>query len=280
MVTRRSPVDPSKIGIAGATKPPRSLLLALLLCVTVGALNPIVQPAFTTVSPAGFERPPPVSMGERDPFSFIEPIHLIATVDAPTIVARTSPDEDAPALAEFPEITPDGVSQVFLLTARPGERPAIESEDGTWYEAYLPIRPNGSIGFIPAEAVTLSTTAYRLVVDRDAFQLTLWKGAEVVTQMPIGLGTGETPTPVGRFYLTTLIRPSSSDSVYGSFAYGLSGYSEVLTDWVGGGIVGLHGTNDPSSIGRNASHGCIRMHNADIEELVPLLPLGTPIEIL
>ncbi len=165
------------------------------------------------------------------------------------------------------------------MTAGPGENPAIEKPAGTWYEVLLPVRPNGTLGYIPADAVALSTTPYRIVVDRSAFRLTLWRGAEVVARMPIGLGTGKTPTPVGRFYLISLLRPPDPGTIYGSFAYGLSGYSEVLTDWEGGGVVGLHGTNDPTSIGRKASAGCIRMRNEDIEKLVPLLPLGTPVEI-
>lgn len=169
---------------------------------------------------------------------------------------------------------------MFLLTARPGERPETQGPEGAWYEALLPVRPNGTVGFLPAEDVALSTTPYRLVVDRAAFSLTLWKGAEVVEKIRIGLGTGATPTPVGRFYLASLVKPSKAGTVYGSFAYGLSGYSEVLTEWRGGGVVGLHGTNDPASVGKRASHGCIRMLNSDIDKLVPQLPLGTPIEIL
>jgi len=60
----------------------------------------------------------------------------------------------------------------------------------------------------------------------------------------------------------------------------LSGFSNQLTSFAGGdGVIGIHGTNDPSTIGQTVSHGCIRMHNADIEKLVPVLPLGTPVEI-
>ena len=68
---------------------------------------------------------------------------------------------------------------------------------------------------------------------------------------------------------------------YGSYAYGLSGFSNVLTSFGGGdGVIGIHGTNDPSSIGQDVSHGCIRLQNADIERLVRFLPLGTPVDIL
>lgn len=67
--------------------------------------------------------------------------------------------------------------------------------------------------------------------------------------------------------------------MYGAYAYGLSAYSSVIHDWVGGGIVGLHGTNDPSSIGHRVSHGCIRLRNADITALVRILPGGTLVTI-
>ena len=221
----------------------------------------------------------PFSTVSRGSFSFVEPESLIGTVTSRRVLARAKPDRDARAIASFPRRSPEGVPQVFLLTARPGEDPAIERRDGTWYEALLPVRPNGTTGFLPARAVSLSSTPYRIVVDRASFRLTLWKGSEVVERMPVGLGTGQTPTPVGRFYLTSLLRPPTPNTIYGTYAYGLSGYSKVLTDWEGGGVVGLHGTNDPSSIGTKASHGCIRMHNEHIEKLVPILPLGTPIEI-
>ena len=83
----------------------------------------------------------------------------------------------------------------------------------------------------------------------------------------------------GTFYLASLLRPPTPDSVYGTYAYGLSGYSNVIRDWRWGGLIGLHGTNDPSSVGRYTSHGCIRMFNRDIGRLVRILPLGTPITI-
>ena len=75
------------------------------------------------------------------------------------------------------------------------------------------------------------------------------------------------------------MKPPRPDSVYGTYAYGLSGFSDVIRTWWEGGVIGLHGTNDPSSIGRPESHGCIRMRNADISWLVRILPLGTPVLI-
>ena len=55
----------------------------------------------------------------------------------------------------------------------------------------------------------------------------------------------------------------------------------MLKDFAGGdGVIGLHGTNDPSSVGKDVSHGCIRLRNQDILQLVKILPLGTPVRIL
>ncbi len=111
------------------------------------------------------------------------------------------------------------------------------------------------------------------------FTLTLFDGCRRIQTFAVGIGTGATPTPVGAFYLTGLFKPPDTTTVYGVSIYTLSGFSEVLTNWKLGGIIGLHRTNDPSSIGRNASHGCIRMLNPDILRLEKLLPLGTPIVI-
>lgn len=146
-------------------------------------------------------------------------------------------------------------------------------------KALLPIRPNGTTGYLRVRDIEVFATDYRLEVDQAKFRLTLFEGEREVMSVPVGIGTGDTPTPVGRFYLVALLEPPDPDTIYGAYAYGLSGYSETLLDWEGGGIIGLHGTNAPESIGRAASHGCIRMKNADIKRLVPLLPLGTPIDI-
>jgi lipoprotein-anchoring transpeptidase ErfK/SrfK len=203
----------------------------------------------------------------------IEP-SLIGTVIVDSVQARSAPSPDAAVVATFGMSNEQGAPQVFLLEDR------VSGADGTpWFHALLPVRPNGTRGYIPAADLRLAETPYRLVLDRRARTLTLWDRCDQVRTYPVGLGTKETPTPVGEFYLTSLLQPPSPDSVYGSYAYGLSGYSRVITDWTWGGLVGLHGTNDPSSVGELRSKGCIRMRNNHIEQLVEILPLGTPIEI-
>ena len=145
----------------------------------------------------------------------------------------------------------------------------------------LPVRPNGSRGWIDKTKMKLGSHDFKLIVELSSHKLIAMKGTAEVLNVPIGVGKGQTPTPNGTYYITELLQPPNPDSIYGTYAYGLSGFSEVLNSFGGGdGQVGIHGTNDPSSIGKDVSHGCIRLNNADIEKLVKMLPLGTPVEVL
>lgn len=156
----------------------------------------------------------------------------------------------------------------------------VAENQGEWLKVWLPKRPNGSQGWVKASDVTLDSTDYKLVVDVPAYTITLYDGDEVVEQFPVGTAQETYPTPPGTYFITDLLQPPDPDTVYGTYAYGLSGYSEVLTSFNGGdGQLGVHGTNKPESIGKQDSHGCVRLRNEDIEVLVPLLKLGTPVEI-
>jgi lipoprotein-anchoring transpeptidase ErfK/SrfK len=205
--------------------------------------------------------------------------HLIGHANVDQISAYSKPEDDAAPIATFERMNDQGAPQVFLLQPKRRGPDGLLPPKTRWVKALLPIRPNGTTGFLRVRDLQIVSTRYRLEVNRDEFRLTLYEGDRVLTSAPVGIGTGDTPTPVGRFYLASLLKPPDPNTIYGAYAYGLSGYSETLLDWEAGGIVGLHGTDQPDSIGRAASHGCIRMRNADIEKLVPLLPLGTPIDI-
>jgi lipoprotein-anchoring transpeptidase ErfK/SrfK len=144
----------------------------------------------------------------------------------------------------------------------------------------LPVRPNGSQGWVRAADVTMLETDYRLTVSTGRHELTVYRAGRAVLRVPAGLGTGTTPTPGGVFYVKELLKPRDPKGAYGPYAYGLSGHSEVLDEFLGGdGEIGIHGTNDPGSVGRSVSHGCIRLRNADITKLTTMLPLGTPVQI-
>jgi lipoprotein-anchoring transpeptidase ErfK/SrfK len=149
-----------------------------------------------------------------------------------------------------------------------------------WLEVLLPARPNESTGWVRADDVRLSRHDYRITVDLDAHRLRVFRGDDAIVDETVAVGTVTYPTPGGRYYTTELLRQPDPGGAYGPYAYGLSGYSEVLTEFAGGdGQLGLHGTNEPESLGTDVSHGCIRMRNEAIELLVEELPLGVPVSV-
>jgi hypothetical protein len=262
---------------------PLQIALALLVA---GILAAQVAAAVRT-NRADFYRPPRPGLTARPsagPSSSVAPTVIperkcekpmtIGTIKDESVVARADPDPDADQVALLSGMNRWGVPQVLDLLNK------TRGTDGDlWFKALLPVRPNGTKGYVPAKALSLASTGYRLVLHRDRYELLLYQGCKRIRRFPIGIGTGETPTPVGRFYLNVLLKPPDPNTIYGTYAYGLSAFSDVLVNWRGGGVVGLHGTNQPWSIGKESSHGCIRMYNSDIEKLAKLLPLGTPITI-
>ena len=116
------------------------------------------------------------------------------------------------------------------------------------------------------------------MVDRKRFRATLWRGNRVVFRARIGVGQTRWPTPRGEFYVREKLA-GFDDPFYGPVAFGTSARSRILTDWPGGGYIGIHGTNVPDLIPGRISHGCIRLRNADVLRLARLMPLGTPISI-
>jgi lipoprotein-anchoring transpeptidase ErfK/SrfK len=150
-------------------------------------------------------------------------------------------------------------------------------------QVHLPIRPNGSVAFVDVADVTLTPITFHVEVELAAHRIRVFDGAEVVLEETIGVGTQDRPTPGGIYYIKELLQPPSPDGPYGVYAYGLSGFSNVLTSFNGGeGVIGIHGTNQPEALGSGVSSGCIRMHNDAITRLVEEigLPLGTPVEII
>lgn len=200
---------------------------------------------------------------------------IVAQAVVPATVARSAPADDAPPIADFTNPTGSGAPLVFL--AVDGGEASAE-----WIEVLLPVQPNGTTGWIKRNDVELTNNPYRLRIDRSKFQLQVFYRNDLWLESTVAIGTGATPTPVGDFYLLELLRPLQENSPYGPFAFGLSGFSEVLESFGGAdaAIIGIHGTNDPSSIGSEVSHGCVRLDNAVIEQLASTLPLGTPVEIV
>lgn len=154
---------------------------------------------------------------------------------------------------------------------------AIDDQGRTWYQVYVPIRPNGTKGWVKATDVTTKTLTHDVRIDLSDHRLELYDRGALVRSYDIGVGKDDTPTPPGEYFVTIKMKPPNPDGVYGVLAMGLSGFSEKLTDWPGGGQLGIHGTNNPGAIGTDVSAGCIRLRNEDILELSNDVHLGTPV---
>jgi lipoprotein-anchoring transpeptidase ErfK/SrfK len=148
-----------------------------------------------------------------------------------------------------------------------------------WYRVQLPIKPNGVTGFVRARAVRVDTVATRIVVDLSQRRLTLFRNATPTLSATVAVGSPSTPTPTGRFYVNQRLVPSDIGGPFGPAAIGISAFSTVLTGWVQGGPVAIHGTNEPWSIGHAVSNGCIRLPNATLKKVFREAPAGTPVII-
>jgi lipoprotein-anchoring transpeptidase ErfK/SrfK len=145
----------------------------------------------------------------------------------------------------------------------------------------LPIRPNGSVGYIARDAADLRRVTFRIEVDLEDRMLSVFSGDDLYLQSAVAVGAPGNPTPAGHLFIVTdVLDTGDPNSPYGRFALGLSGLSDQLTEFAGGpGQIGIHGTNDPSSIGQAVSHGCVRVPAEIAERLAGVLPLGTPVII-
>ena len=160
---------------------------------------------------------------------------------------------------------------------------AVRTKGGkaTWYRISVPGRPNGRTGWVRAAALELHPVKKRVIIYRGARTFEFWDGTRLVRTGKVAVGARGAETPLGLFYVTDKFNPAIDPdwAILGAYAFETSAYSK-LTDWPGGGIVGVHGTPWPHLLGRAVSHGCIRLHNDDITFLRNRVPLGTPVKIV
>jgi lipoprotein-anchoring transpeptidase ErfK/SrfK len=194
---------------------------------------------------------------------------IVATVKGSKIQVYSAPRSDKKQqILDSPNL--DGAKVVFL----------VKKVKGPWLHVYLPTRPNGSTGWIKKKKVGLSGHSYHVTINLDKHVLKAWDGKKKLIKTPIGVGRAVTPTPVGLYYITELLKQPDPNGTYGPYAFGLSAHSDVLNEFAGrDGVLGIHGTDFPQGIGTNVSHGCIRLSNKAIIKLAHRLPVGTPVKI-
>jgi hypothetical protein len=190
------------------------------------------------------------------------------------VTARTSPSHGARAIEGLATTTPEGTANLVLALGRARDRAGR-----LWIHVRLPVLPNGRTGWVPRQALGVYGVVHtHLIVDLERLRATLLRDGRPIFRAPIGAGRPEWPTPKGQFYIRNMLTRYRS-SFYGPLAFGTSARSSVLTDWPGGGFVGIHGTDEPDLLPGRVSHGCIRLRNPDILVLGRLMPVGTPVTI-
>lgn len=245
-----------------------AVVLALVLFAAVACGNEDDRPS---LAEGGTQ---PSTVVSAPPATFDPDANIVATAVMPGEM-QVYDQPDAPeGFTSLPNPTSYGAPLTFLVK----DKATIDTE---WINVYLPIRPNGSSGFVKADDVTLSPHDWRIEVRLSDFNLKVYQGDQLFLDAPIGIAKDNTPTPGGLYYTTELLQPPEPNGPYGTYAYGLSGFSDVLTSFNGGpGQLGIHGTNTPEAIGTQVSSGCIRLNNSDIDQLAPVLPLGVPVEVI
>jgi lipoprotein-anchoring transpeptidase ErfK/SrfK len=149
-----------------------------------------------------------------------------------------------------------------------------------WVEVMLPVRPNGSTGWVKADQLSLYVVDGEIVVDLSERRLTYLVDDVEILATEVGIGSKYNQTPTGHYFVTDNVTLANPNSPWGPHALGLSARSETVTEFNGGdGIIGIHGTNNASSIGGNISLGCVRLPNEMITILHELVPLGTRVTV-
>jgi hypothetical protein len=189
-------------------------------------------------------------------------------------VVRSKPGLAASIVTTLPTGTTDDTQNIVLVLSRVDISPRQ-----SWYRVRLPILPNNKVGYVQSRYLSsLFVVHTHLYVDRGALTATLKRDGETIFKTIVGVGKSYWPTPAGEFYIRDKLT-HYNNPFYGPVMFGTSARSPTLTDWPGGGYVGVHGTNQPGILPGHVSHGCIRMRNAAILALARLMPVGTPLTI-
>jgi lipoprotein-anchoring transpeptidase ErfK/SrfK len=252
-----------RIGIACAVVA-LAVVAGVVLWPKGGKATTHVQAAASSTTPTA----PTTTATTQPPHPFTAADAVVAKVDL-----YDSPDATSPS-GSMPNPTVEHVPLAFLVKAQgpPG-----------WLQVQVSKRPNETVAWIHATDVSLRGVDNRVVIEREAHLLTVYQGNtdQVLYQATVADGAPATPTPLGNFFIDVVVKITNPHGVYGPFQLSLAAFSDVLAHFDGGpGQIAIHGTNQPSLIGKFVSNGCIRLNNDDITALQPLVPVGTPVQIV
>jgi hypothetical protein len=236
----------------------------------------VADPALELVArelPPRVQIPPAPGCSLREERRMRTPTRAYAAVARGRTVAYARPGGEQ--LRVFGRLNVNDYPMVFGVLAAVLD----ESCRPAWYRVQLPIRPNGSIGYVRASDVTIALVEARIEIDLSERRLDYYERGRRVLRAITAVGAPITPTPTGRYYVNQRLVAGDPWGPFGPAALGISAFSPVLQDWVQGGPIAIHGTNDPGSVGQAASHGCLRVANETLLWLFERTPAGTPVVI-
>jgi hypothetical protein len=246
---------------------PRALLLALVLLA-------LAAPA----AAAADDKLPLRGAAERGPFENerLSNERTITRWSNTNLLGRirSKPSDEGKTVGKLRWNTEDGLPEVYVVL-----QSRLDADERVWLEIRIPDRPNGRTGWVREEQLSAPRLVEtHLTINRRTLRATLEKRGKKIWTSRVGVGAPGTATPKGTFWIRERLRNLGGSPIYGPWAFGTSAYSG-LTDWPGGGVVGIHGTNQPELIPGRPSHGCVRVPNDKIRRLAKLMPVGTPITI-
>ena len=256
---------------------PRRLAAVALVFALGVACTRAPDTAAPSSSPAAFAVPSPVSNAadpvKAGPGPVLPRGTFVARSRTPNIAVWNGPSTSSDRRFVFPTRNPLGQPLQFLVA-----KTARDKDGEAWLRILLPIRPDGAGGWVKKSHVIVHKVRQRIVVDLSARTLRYYRDGKLADRFDVGIGRPEIPTAKGTFYVWAQVPQASPTGPYGVFALGLSGFSQVIKDWPGGGRMAIHGTSNPGDRGQMVSHGCVRVFNDDMVGLKNV-PMGTPVVI-
>ena len=203
----------------------------------------------------------------------VDSVPRAGTIVWAQVAVRTKPDLKSSRTALLTQFRPDFRPRVVLAVAT---RYGAEGKPA-WYRVSLPGRPNGRTGWVPAASLEVKPIVQEIRIDVSERRLDVRVRGKLALRTTVAVGAPGMETPLGLFFVVARYVPDNS--FLGSFAFETSAYSS-LSEWPGGGVVGIHGTSLPHLLGQAVSHGCVRVANEAILRMSRLVPVGTPIRIV
>jgi hypothetical protein len=242
-------------------------------------LAAVVGLGLAAAAPAGADSPGPLRAADaKGPLGNerLSDERTVTRVGRPSRIykIRSGPGRRHHTIGKLRFLTEDHAPEIYLVLRSklgPGGHP--------WLQIRVPRRPNGSKGWVTRRALgRLKVLTTSLEIDKRRLKGRLFKDGKEIWTSSIGIGAPGTPTPSGRYWIRERLPNLGGSAAYGPLAFGTAAYSH-LSEWPGGGVIGIHGTNAPGLIPGRPSHGCVRVPNAKILSLDKLMPVGTPVWI-